>query len=257
MEEISSEDQRKIQLEMLQEIDAFCRKNNIKYMLAYGTLLGAIRHKGFIPWDDDVDISMPLEDMRRFKKSFVSEKIEYHDGDTDKYFDWDFSKISYKPTYAKVGKIFYTYGVNIDLYPVVECPSDPDEIKKKIALFKKYSDVREFFLWWRRRFITRFPIKTIPGYLWAYRRCRNYRLNEFPTPGGGSYYFIAGLPEHAPHDIIPFNPFEELIDVEFEGFKFKAPARYHEYLTIRYGDYMQLPPEDQRTPYHGGHFYWK
>ena len=65
--QISLEEKKSIQLEMLKEIDAFCRNNNIKYSLAFGTLIGAVRHKGFIPWDDDVDIMMPLPDMLRFR----------------------------------------------------------------------------------------------------------------------------------------------------------------------------------------------
>ena len=67
---ITLDERKQIQLEMLIEIDKFCREHNIKYMLAYGTLIGAVRHKGYIPWDDDVDISMPLEDILRFKNEF-------------------------------------------------------------------------------------------------------------------------------------------------------------------------------------------
>lgn len=75
MKEITLEERKQIQLRMLIEIDAFCRKHNIRYSLAYGTLIGAIRHKGFIPWDDDVDIMMPLPDMLRFKELFKSETM--------------------------------------------------------------------------------------------------------------------------------------------------------------------------------------
>ena len=63
---ISIEERKVVQLEMLKEINSFCKANNIRYSLAFGTLLGAVRHKGFIPWDDDVDIMMPLPDMLRF-----------------------------------------------------------------------------------------------------------------------------------------------------------------------------------------------
>ena len=79
---ITLEERKQIQLQMLDEIDAFCRAKGIRYTLAYGTLIGAIRHKGFIPWDDDVDLLMPLPDMLRFKSEFKSDKIRFCDIDT-------------------------------------------------------------------------------------------------------------------------------------------------------------------------------
>ena len=66
MKAISQEEIRSIQIAILNSVDAFCRKNNLKYSLAYGTLIGAVRHKGFIPWDDDIDIIMPRPDYDRF-----------------------------------------------------------------------------------------------------------------------------------------------------------------------------------------------
>lgn len=85
--ELSLEERKKVQLEMLKEVDTFCRENNIKYALSCGTLIGAIRHKGFIPWDDDVDITMPFDDMVHFLKIFKSDKIEICDAfNTPGYF---------------------------------------------------------------------------------------------------------------------------------------------------------------------------
>ena len=75
IKKISFEKQKEIQLEMLKEIDYFCKHNSIRYSLAFGTLLGAIRHKGYIPWDDDVDIMMPYPDLIKLKRLFSSEKI--------------------------------------------------------------------------------------------------------------------------------------------------------------------------------------
>lgn len=80
---INLEERRAIQLEMLSKIDAFCRKNNIRYSFAHGTLIGAIRHNGFIPWDDDVGIIMPIDDCVRFKDMFESETINYCDVETE------------------------------------------------------------------------------------------------------------------------------------------------------------------------------
>ena len=97
--EINLEERKSLQLAMLKEIDAFCKKNGLRYSLAFGTLLGAIRHKGFIPWDDDLDIMMPVEDIIKFKAIFNYDKLKFCDVDTEKYYDLDFPRISHKRTY--------------------------------------------------------------------------------------------------------------------------------------------------------------
>lgn len=94
--EITFEERKTIQLDMLKEIDAFCRTNNIRYTLACGTLIGAIRHGGYIPWDDDVDITMPYDDMLKFKKLFKSETMKYCDIETEKNYGYEFSRIIHK-----------------------------------------------------------------------------------------------------------------------------------------------------------------
>ena len=127
---ITLEERKKIQLGMLDEIDSFCREHDIRYSLAFGTLIGAIRHKGYIPWDDDVDLIMPLPDMLRFKKEFKSDKLAYVDLDTVPHYEYHFSRICYLPTYSKTGVLEKSYGVNIDLYPVVGMPDTEDEIQR-------------------------------------------------------------------------------------------------------------------------------
>ena len=138
---ITLDERKKIQLEMLDEIDAFCRVNNIRYSLAFGTLIGAIRHKGYIPWDDDVDLIMPLPDMLRFKKIFKSDKLGYADLDTIPHYEYHFSRIYFLPTYSQVGLLEKSYGVNIDLYPVVGMPDTEKEIQEFLEsiqpLYKK------------------------------------------------------------------------------------------------------------------------
>ena len=257
MKEITLEERKKIQLEMLVEIDDFCRKHDIRYMLAFGTLLGAVRHKGFIPWDDDVDISMPLEDMLRFKKEFKSEKLKYCDIDTEKNYDYHFSKISYKGTCQKNGfKILY--GVNIDLYPMIEVSSSYERISTLINIGMPIFAKRLSYMKWNSRLQRFMPIQfDIPGYRESIKNYRNFSFNTLSQRRGGRYHILAGPLRLFEALTFDFNPFDEMIDIEFEGLKFKSPARYHDFLTKRYGDYMQLPPEDQRHPYHGEKFYWK
>ena len=257
MKEITLEERKKIQLGMLVEIDEFCRKHNIKYMLAFGTLLGAVRHKGFIPWDDDVDICMPLEDMLRFKNEFKSEKLKYRDVDTDSDYCFPFSRVSHENTYQKNG-YFIQYGVNIDLYPMFEVSSSQEHIStlmnREAPLLKK----RLAYMKWNSRWRRFLPFQfNIPGYRKSMKNYRDFSINILSQKDGGRFHILAGPSRLFEIHTLDFTPFDEMMDIEFEGLKFMAPIRYHEFLTKRYGDYMQLPPEDQRHPYHGGRYYWK
>lgn len=254
MKEITLEEKKQVQLQMLIEIDEFCRKHNIRYTLAYGTLIGAIRHKGFIPWDDDVDIMMPLPDMLRFREIFKSETMCYCDVDTDNKYQYAFSRIANTQTYNKDGLISTTYGICIDLYPVLGLPDSIERIK----LFFKDANVelnrRMRIMRLRGRILRYLPVKSIPGFNKAMRR---YRDVLFQYPYESTKFFFTNGGELEMRNVHDFDLFEEMIEVPFEGHKFMSIARYDEYLRCFYGDYMQLPPEEQRVPYHGGHYYWK
>lgn len=257
MKEIFLEERKKIQLEMLVEIDAFCRKHNIKYMLAFGTLLGAVRHKGFIPWDDDVDISMPLEDMLRFKKEFKSDKLKYRDVDTDKNYCNHFSTVSYESTFRKSG-YYVQYGVDIDLYPMIEVSSSQERISTLIDMGIPLLNKRLSYIKWNTRWRRFLPFNfNLPGLRKSITNYRDFMFNILAQKGGGRFHILAGPLRLFEAHTFDFNPFDEMIDIEFEGMKFMSPARFHDFLTKRYGDYMQLPPEDQRYPHHGGKYFKK
>lgn len=251
---ITLEDRRQIQLEMLDEIDEFCRVHNLRYSLAFGTLLGAIRHKGYIPWDDDVDIIMPLPDMVQFKEIFKSEKLKYCDIDTEPYYEYNFSRICYLPTYSIKGIIVKSYGVSIDLYPVIGLPKTVDEINAFFSLEDKMCKKRRFMITWRNRLIRRIPIKTLPGFSRLMRKYTEFVNYSYPYDNS-NYKLHAGRTVW--DNVFDFDVFSEMIEVDFEGHRYMAPAEYHKYLSHCYGDYMKLPPEDKRHPYHGFVCYWK
>ena len=251
---ISLEVRKRIQLEMLDEIDAFCRANNIRYSLAFGTLIGAIRHKGYIPWDDDVDLIMPLPDMLRFKKTFKSDKLGYADINTVPHYEYHFSRIYYLPTYSKKGLLEKSYGVNIDLYPVVGMPDTEEEIQQFLKDIDPLYKKRMKLIAMRHRLIKRLPFAYIPGYKSTIRKFHDIVLFRYPYETAKNFLHAGSVRRV---NILDFDVFDGLIDVEFEGHTFQSMARYHEYLTHCFGDYMQFPPEDQRHPYHGGTYYWK
>lgn len=251
---LSIKEKQDLQLQMLDEIDSICREYRIRYSLAYGTLLGAVRHKGFIPWDDDVDICMPKEDMYRFKDILNSENIEYIDIDTFKYYEWFFSRIASKKTYGKPGKLFFGYGVNIDLYPVVGVPESENVLIKYMEEGTKLVNRLNFFVRWRNSAIIRLPIKTIPFMRHIVKDVRNFAM-QYNYNDNNWHFSLGGSFKKC--NYFDYDLFDNLIDVEFEGHKYKAFKSYDRYLSHIYGDYMKLPPEDQRIPYHGGEYYWK
>ena len=251
---LTQSDIRQIQLEMLDETDAFCRANDIRYSLAFGTLLGAVRHKGFIPWDNDMDIIMPLPDMIRFKNSFKSERIMYLDVDVIKHYAHHFSRICYLPTYDKKGLFAKSYGVSIDLYPVVGMPDTEEKINLFLKELEPLYKQRYSLFTLRRRLLRYLSVAYVPGYDAVMRKCRDVILNSYPYQGA-KYYFHAGSIRW--DNIFDFDVFENIVDYEFEGRRYAGLARYDEYLTHCYGDYMKLPPEDQRYPYHRRNYYWK
>ena len=253
-ERLSQDEIRNIQLSMLDEIDAFCRAEGIRYSIAFGTLLGAIRHKGFIPWDDDMDIIMPLPDMQIFKNKFKSKDLEYLDIDTYKHFDYHFSRIGYRPTYCKTGQFDHSYGVNIDLYPVVGMPDSEEEIQVFLRDMQPLLKKRNNIILWKLRFDRRLAIRTIPGFDRITRKYHDTMLFSYPYEGAKNFFHAGGLKRC---NIFDFDVFEEQIDVDFEGHKYKGIKRYHDYLTHCYGDYMQLPPEEERVSYHAGVYYWE
>lgn len=255
---ISFEEKRSIQLEMLKEIDAFCRSNGIKYSLAFGTLIGAVRHKGFIPWDDDLDIMMPLPDMLRFKELFRSDTLKYCDVDVIKHYDFAFSRIAHTNTYNKRGLTCKTYGICIDTYPIVSIPSDKKQREDFFSIAMRIQKKRSQIEAWRNRIIRYLPVASIPGFDKIHKEYRDQLLKKCQPYGSTDcYYVVAGPLSIRNRTMYDRDIFKELVDMEFEGFRSSCIKEYDYFLRLMYGDYMTPPPENERHPYHIGNFYWK
>ncbi len=252
---LTLEERKSIQLEMLKEIDAFCRANDIKYSLAFGTLLGAIRHKGFIPWDDDVDIMMPLPELLRFKEIFKSSNIEYHDVDNNKYHSFPFSRLVYKSTYSKNGKYFQGDGICVDLYI---CLGIPDKSKEYIDGAYPLYEKRIKMMKNRNRVISYIPIKTIPFFSMIQKQYRNYLFEKsIPYKTAHYFYMIAGPLSEWELMCYDYDVFDDLMESKFENLNCLITSHYDKFLNQRYGDYMTPPPVDEQKPAHGGDYYWK
>ena len=231
---------------MLKAVSEKLNNAGVGFYLIGGSCIGALRHQGFIPWDDDVDICMPLEDMLRFKKEFKSEKLKYNDIDTDKDYCYPFSHISHVDTYQKDGW-FINYGICIDVYPLIEVPSSQVEASELINMGEPLLNKRYTYMKWNSRWRRHLPFKfNLPGYRNSIKKYRDFLFNILSKKGGHSYFFITGPLRNFERHTFEFNPFDEMIELEFEGKNVMCPAKYHDLLSKIYGDYMQLPPEEKR-----------
>lgn len=241
-------------IEILDEIDRICKKNDIKYFLSGGTLLGAIRHKGFIPWDDDIDIWMTRKNFEKFKKVIKNDLNE-------KYFVEDYySNINCPLSILKieksgtrfVEKVFegtdVAHCMYVDVFPL-------DNIWRPVyrvqtAILIKMQSIRDFKLRKDGKKNASFIKKIIYG-ICPLKLCRTITeftiraLNVFPTQyvnqlsHRGRYW-----PKFLKKEI------NDLIDVEFEGRKYPVPREYDKILCECYGDYMKMPPENKQHPTH-------
>lgn len=246
---VTTEESKQIRLEMLEEIDQCCRKNNILYFLAYGTLLGAVRHKGNIPWDDDTDIMMPRNELEKFRQVFSSDRFRYLDIDTEYGYEYPFPRIIDTKTFNKRGLFVKDYGVNIDLYPINGLPENRKDIDSYFNSYKSILKIRLILLKLSRMFLKVSPTKNMPGIRYFTKKCFDY---------WGEYDFSSSqkVCVTADFNIYDKKNFDDVVELEFEGKKFYAPKGYEEFLKVKYGDYMKLPPENERVPYHGGNYYW-
>lgn len=252
-------------IDTLAEFDKFCRKNNLRYFLIGGTLLGAIRHKGFIPWDDDIDIGMPQNDYDKFKKKYINNESYYFiDCFANKNFYLPFGKFcSNRIDLHENLNTKVHIGAYIDIFPFnfikdsnqkkLQKYMTYDTFSKKLMNLKYVSTSGKSFI---KKIILCFCHIVYPFSLNQISKKKIRQSKKFisktETVSYGNLFGAWGLKE-----ISKFEYFKEVIDVEFEGKKYYAPSGYDSYLKGLYGDYMTLPPVEKRITHHSFTAYFK
>lgn len=250
-------------LDIFKEIKSICDKNEIKYFAIGGTCIGAVRHKGFIPWDDDLDIAIPIEDYDKFFEIAQKElrsNYEIYKCENVRHYHYIFRKIiDNKTTFIENSEIQYKdayKGVYVDVMPISGIPcslSERNKFCKKVQLYSKLNVKRRF---------NRFG-KTAKGKIaWIFLKLMNpyiginyfsdklySLLKRYPLADSELTGYVWS--ENLNKLIFPTKYFAETVELPFEDTDIKCPKMYHEYLTDQFGDYMVIPDVD-RQQHHAG-----
>lgn len=244
-----------IQLEMLQEVDRICKKCNIHYNIIAGTLLGAVRHGGYIPWDDDADVAMLREEYEKFRQACKTEldttRFYFQDHRNTKGYRWGYGKLRRKNTlflreYQE--HMPYKQGIFIDIFPLDGVPDNYllRSLKNfecfcvRKILWSKVGKIAERNFW--KKQVYKLLDKISEKYIFRYyhimihnanrKKTRMVRILMFPTPNEEWGYYR--------------NWYVNSADTKFEGIIFQGIKDYDSYLSFKFGNYMELPPVEKR-----------
>lgn len=240
---------KKAQLTILDEFISYCFYNNLEYFAIYGTLLGAVRHSGYIPWDDDIDIGMPRDSYDSFVKTYKSEIFEIHNCESDKTYPYPFSKLSLKKTSMIEKDSSFDFGINIDIFPIDRFPDNPLKQKFLLKIISfllrlitiQYSNKKDKST---LRFVLKKALLPLPVSFLG--KLMNILSKSF---SGCKFSGVICWGEKE-KEIIPADVFYNSVFCKFEDRDIKIPSKYDVYLKSIYGDYMKLPPESARVNRH-------
>lgn len=255
--ELTNEELKSKQLDILNYFVQFCLENKINYFLCGGTLLGAVRHKGYIPWDDDIDLMMLRTDYEKLLRIFNNAQGKYklYHYTNNKEYNFPYIKLSdqdtllYEDTLRKCD-----IGVNIDIFPIdnIDINSSKKLIKKlgfwrsllyikNESLRKKKSFFKTIKLAFYKTVLCFYPVKKI------LKKHEDLCLVHKDEITDGAGILIWGYREK---EVCRHIVFEGNTELPFEGKFYNAPLKYDEYLSQIYGDYMKFPPKEKQVSVH-------
>lgn len=244
---------RQIQMGILDEVHQYCEAHGLCYFLSSGTLIGAVRHKGYIPWDDDIDIYMPRKDYEQFLQCYRDAKGVYRAINplTESHYYYTFAKVvDLRTRMVEKETEGYEIGVYMDIFPVDYVTDNLQERERVFKLKKLLYKIR------RCKISNSNPLQSRLAYLvYRYlplsvsqieRKIRRLIVLAEPTQT------VCNMTEAGPKlkGCFPAADIASSVDIEFEGRQYKTMVGYKDYLERTYGNYMTLPPVEQRVTHH-------
>ena len=267
--QLSLKEIKEVQLGILLCVSDFCDRHNLRYYLAYGTLIGAVRHKGYIPWDDDIDIIMPREDYNSFISSFNTEMAgsnylaipPYNDGYHTFLKVADTRTLKTSTEYAQKGKD--GGHLIIDIFPLDGVPETDYEytqwFNRLHKIYQGYYLKHKIYCGTLKNRIKTF-VRKLQYHSYKSKKSlkkeAEHLHNLYPYENC-NYVGVVESCWNSPKNKVKKEWYNDYVLLDFEGYQFKAPKGYHEVLSSIYGDYMELPPVDQRIPCHQGDIFWR
>ena len=265
MKEIGLKELRDLQLDILQNVHDFCVAHGIHYSLAFGTLLGAIRHKGYIPWDDDIDIAMLRPDYEKFMREYKDEVYRFCECRLDKDIHIGFGKVEDTRTIIIEAGNTKNLGVTIDVFPIDDLCDSYEESVSYFKSFKwnwlirkaKYRELSIVKSWWKRVVVVLLKTLFLPLSVHELT-LKNIQRAKAHVNAQSQYVGLICDPNGTMAEIMERKIWSEYQLTPFENRQFYAVKDTNGYLSHEYGDYMKLPPKEQQIPKHDFiAVYWK
>ena len=266
MKEISHSEFLTHMMDILQDVQRFCDGKGLRYYLSYGSLLGAVRHKGYIPWDDDIDIWMPRPDYERLCKEYDHPYYKVLSTWTDAAYPLDFPKIHDVRTKVVEEGGDGDWGVFIDIFILdgIHSPEEGVKMMKKVAFYRSMAA--------NQRFTRKFKIGRKTGFKKSIMALVGKMVHPFVSLARilraedkyiasndyESCPYVSSLVDYKYQVFLPKVALEPFVLLPFEDREFRCPADSDTALTETFGPkYMTPPPPEKRVSYHGSKVYWR
>lgn len=240
--------------ELLRTFKKLCAAHHLQYHLAGGTLLGAVRHQGFIPWDDDMDVSMPVEDFLKLQElsAQLPEHVKLQSEGSDPRYPFIFLKLCDVSHPFRTGCPNGPKGVYLDIFPLIPSKKPGRAARLRFEVINVINYVLQVKLDWAAFIPYKRPEARFGFWLLSHcsterlRRLRRRQIGRLYDPNGGETLCSPGGAYKADKEFFPAEWFRETVELTFEGERFAAPIGWHAYLSRHYGNYMEPPPPEAR-----------